>query len=40
MSWPAGKALDKEESFALEAVTAFRLLLYTGSGLSEIQTPK
>ena len=33
-----GKALDEEESFAPSAVTAFRLLLYTGARLSEIQT--
>ena len=35
-----GKALDEEESFAPAAVTAFRLLLYTGARLSEIQTLK
>ena len=35
-----GKALDEEESFAPSAVTAFRLLLYTGARLSEIQTLK
>ena len=35
-----GKALDKEESLAPAAVTAFRLLLYTGARLSEIQTLK
>ena len=34
------KALDGEESFAPAAVTAFRLLLYTGARLSEIQTLK
>ena len=35
-----GKALDEEQSFAPSAVTAFRLLLYTGARLSEIQTLK
>ena len=35
-----GKALDEEESFAPSAATAFRLLLYTGARLSEIQTLK
>ena len=35
-----GRALDEEESFAASAVTAFRLLLYTGARLSEIQTLK
>ena len=35
-----GKALDGEESFAPSAVTAFRLLLYTGARLSETQTLK
>ena len=35
-----GKALDEEESFAPAAVMAFRLLLYTGARLSEIQTLK
>ena len=35
-----GTALDEEESFAPSAVTAFRLLLYTGARLSEIQTLK
>ena len=35
-----GKALDEEESLAPAAVTAFRLLLYTGARLSEIQTLK
>ncbi|MCY4560279.1 MAG: tyrosine-type recombinase/integrase [Chloroflexi bacterium] len=35
-----GKALEEEESFAPSAVTAFRLLLYTGARLSEIQTLK
>ena len=35
-----GKALDEEESLASSAVTAFRLLLYTGARLSEIQTLK
>ena len=35
-----GGALDEEESFAPSAVTAFRLLLYTGARLSEIQTLK
>ena len=35
-----GKALDGEEKLARSAVTAFRLLLYTGARLSEIQTLK
>ncbi len=35
-----GKALDEEEPFAPSAVTAYRLLLYTGARLSEIQTLK
>ena len=35
-----GKALDEEQSLAPAAVTAFRLLLYTGARLSEIQTLK
>ena len=35
-----GKTLDEEESFAPAAVTAFRLLLYTGARLCEIQTLK
>ncbi len=35
-----GGALDAEESFAPSAVTAFRLLLYTGARLMEIQTLK
>ena len=35
-----GKALVEEESLAPSAVTAFRLLLYTGARLSEIQTLK
>ena len=35
-----GRALDDEESLAPSAVTAFRLLLYTGARLSEIQTLK
>ena len=35
-----GGALDEEESFAPSAVTAFRLLLYTGARLMEIQTLK
>ena len=35
-----GKALDEEEPLAPAAVTAFRLLLYTGARLSEIQTLK
>ena len=35
-----GRALDEEESFAPSAVTAFRLLLYTGARLSEVQTLK
>ena len=34
------RALDEEESFAHSAVTAFRLLLYTGARLMEIQTLK
>ena len=32
------KALDEEQSLAPSAVTAFRLLLYSGARLSEIQT--
>ncbi|GAB6052037.1 site-specific integrase [Magnetospira thiophila] len=32
------KALDAEESFAPSAVAAFRLLIFTGARLSEIQT--
>ena len=35
-----GKALDEEEPFATAAVAAYRLLLYTGARLSEIQTLK
>ena len=35
-----GRALDEEEPNAAAAVTAFRLLLYTGARLSEIQTLK
>ena len=35
-----GEALDEEASFAPSAVNAFRLLLYTGARLSEIQTLK
>ena len=35
-----GKALDEEEALARAAVTAYRLLLYTGARLSEIQTLK
>ena len=35
-----GKALDEEEALAPAAVTAYRLLLYTGARLSEIQTLK
>ena len=35
-----GRALDEEQSLAPSAVTAFRLLLYTGARLSEIQTLK
>ena len=35
-----GRALDGEEPNAPAAVTAFRLLLYTGARLSEIQTLK
>ena len=35
-----GGALDEEEADAPSAVTAFRLLLYTGARLSEIQTLK
>lgn len=35
-----GKALVEEESLAPSAVTAFRLLLYTGARQSEIQTLK
>ena len=35
-----GKALEKEESFAPSAVTAFRLLLYTGVRPSRLQTLK
>ncbi len=35
-----GRALDEEEADAPSAVTAFRLLLYTGARLSEIQTLK
>ena len=35
-----GGALDEEESFAPSAVTAFRLLLYTGARLMEIQILK
>ena len=35
-----GKALDEKEPFAPAAVTAYRLLLYTGARLSEIQTLK
>ena len=35
-----GKALDEEEPLTPAAVTAFRLLLYTGARLSEIQTLK
>ena len=35
-----GGALDEEDSFAPSAVTAFRLLLYTGARLMEIQTLK
>jgi len=35
-----GEALDAEECFAPSAVTAFRLLIYTGARLSEIQTLK
>ena len=35
-----GKALDGEEPLAPAAATAFRLLLYTGARLSEIQTLK
>ena len=34
------KALDEEEALAPAAVTAYRLLLYTGARLSEIQTLK
>ena len=35
-----GRALNKEKPLAPAAVTAFRLLLYTGARLSEIQTLK
>ena len=35
-----GRVLDDEESLAPSAVMAFRLLLYTGARLSEIQTLK
>ena len=35
-----GKALEEEEALAPAAATAFRLLLYTGARLSEIQTLK
>lgn len=35
-----GRSLDEEEAVAPAAVTAYRLLLYTGARLSEIQTLK
>ena len=37
---PLGKALDEEKTLVPSTLTAFRLLLYTGAGLSETQTLK